>query len=59
MTGCTEGIGQAFAMELGRRGCHVALVARNKDKMKAIAGEIGEWSTYLADYVLHWRRKVE
>ena len=42
VTGCTEGIGEAFARELGRRGCNVALVARNEVKMRQIAQEIGK-----------------
>ena len=42
VTGCTEGIGEAFAKELGKRGCNVALVARNEAKMRQIAQEIGK-----------------
>jgi short-subunit dehydrogenase len=29
-------------MELARRGCNVALVARNQSKMRDIASEIGK-----------------
>ena len=48
VTGCTEGIGEAFARELGRRGCNVALVARNEAMMRQIAQEIGRaQSSYL------------
>ena len=42
VTGCTEGIGESFARELGRRGCNVALIARNEAKMRRIAREIGK-----------------
>ena len=42
VTGCTEGIGEEFARQLGRRGCNVALVARNEAKMRRIAQEIGK-----------------
>ena len=42
VTGCTEGIGEEFARQLGGRGCNVALVARNEDKMRRIAQEIGK-----------------
>ena len=49
MTGCTEGIGEAFARELGRRGCNVALVARNEAKMKTVAQEIGKVKVQLSE----------
>ena len=40
VTGASDGIGKAYALELARRGFKVGLVARNKDKLDAVADEI-------------------
>jgi NADPH:quinone reductase-like Zn-dependent oxidoreductase len=40
VTGASDGIGKAFAIELARAGFKVALVARNKDKTQEVADEI-------------------
>ncbi|RLB53530.1 MAG: hypothetical protein DRJ42_11710 [Deltaproteobacteria bacterium] len=40
VTGASSGIGRGLAIEAGRRGARVALVARRKDKLEEVAGEI-------------------
>ncbi len=40
VTGASQGIGRLIALELARRGARVALVARQRDKLEAVAGEL-------------------
>ncbi len=42
VTGCTEGIGKAFALELARKGFNIVLVARNPTKLNALETEIAQ-----------------
>jgi len=40
ITGCTEGIGKAFAFEFARRGFNIVLVARNSEKLNTVEKEL-------------------
>jgi 3-oxoacyl-[acyl-carrier protein] reductase len=40
ITGASQGIGRACAIELARAGATVALAARNQEKLDAVANEI-------------------
>jgi len=40
ITGAGSGIGRAFAVELARRGAHVALSGRRRDKLDEVAREV-------------------
>ena len=42
VTGASQGIGRACAMELAKRGASVALVARNQQKLEEVAKEIAD-----------------
>lgn len=42
VTGGGTGIGRATALELARRGCRIALCARRKEPLDAVAAEIAE-----------------
>lgn len=53
VTGASRGIGKALALELGRRGCRVALVSRNPDELELVAREVrgvgGEAAVFAGD----------
>ncbi len=40
VTGCTEGIGKALALELARRGFNLVLIGRNKSKLEDMIRQI-------------------
>src|SRR5690606_1204385 len=47
--GASQGIGQAIAQELARRGYEVTALARNQAKLKALIGELdGEGHDYIS-----------
>ena len=43
VTGASQGIGRAIALSLARDGCHVALAARNEEKLAEVKAEIDGW----------------
>lgn len=44
VTGASDGIGRAMALELGRRGFGLVLAARRRDRLEALSDEIGALS---------------
>ena len=42
VTGCTSGIGQAYAIELAAGGCNVILISRSESKLTKFAATIGK-----------------
>lgn len=42
VTGASTGIGESIARDLALRGAHLVLVARSRDKLEALAGELRE-----------------
>jgi NAD(P)-dependent dehydrogenase (short-subunit alcohol dehydrogenase family) len=42
VTGASKGLGRAMAVALAKQGAHLILVARDKEKLEAVAREVGE-----------------
>ncbi len=40
VTGASQGIGRAIALSLAKDGCHLALAARNEEKLAAVKAEV-------------------
>ncbi|KAL1130251.1 hypothetical protein AAG570_013189, partial [Ranatra chinensis] len=40
VTGCTDGIGKAYTIELAKRGFNLVLISRNRDKLENVAAQI-------------------
>ncbi|XP_063618052.1 inactive hydroxysteroid dehydrogenase-like protein 1 [Cydia splendana] len=40
VTGCTDGIGKHYSVELAKRGLNIVLISRNPEKLHAVAKEI-------------------
>jgi NAD(P)-dependent dehydrogenase (short-subunit alcohol dehydrogenase family) len=50
VTGATDGLGRAVAGELASRGHDVLVHGRDRDRVAAVAGEIGAAGTHVADF---------
>ena len=48
VTGASQGIGRAIALRLAAQGAHVALAARNQEKLAEVAAEIAAAVAFLA-----------
>ncbi|MFQ5515225.1 MAG: SDR family NAD(P)-dependent oxidoreductase [Myxococcota bacterium] len=59
VTGASSGIGAELARELGRRGSRVALVARRRERLEQLAGEIREAGGRASVHVCDVAERIE
>jgi len=59
VTGGSAGLGLALAIELTKRGAHVSIVARNKDRLQTALGamEVGYYNSLYQNTIVKTRRK--
>jgi short-subunit dehydrogenase len=50
LTGAAKGIGAALAMHLASRGCHLALIDRNRDALAAVAAAARKTSVAVSEH---------
>lgn len=50
VTGATDGIGKSYAKQLAQQGFNVVLVSRTQAKLEAVAAEIGNYHSFLANF---------
>lgn len=52
VTGSTDGIGKAYALELASYGVNIVLISRSTEKLRKVAKEIGKGSYRRASKVV-------